>query len=132
MGLPADKELIFKGDYSFESGERAGKYFISLPHPPTAIMCANDSMAIGAMKVIRENGFKIPGDISIIGFDDILVASMVFPSLTTNAAPVETMAAKAVEILPSEIKGEHAGFRHEILEAPLMIRDSCTCFENII
>lgn len=124
--LKADKELVFKGDYSFESGERGGKYFASLPHPPTAIVCANDSMAIGAMKVIRESGLKIPEDISIIGFDDILVASMVFPSLTTNAAPIETMAAKAVEILLSEIKGEIAGFQHVILEAPLIIRDSCT------
>ncbi|MDP2401328.1 MAG: GntR family transcriptional regulator [Candidatus Cloacimonadaceae bacterium] len=126
FGVQPEKELLFKGDYSFESGERAGKYFASLPHPPTAIMCANDSMAIGAMKVIRESGLRIPQDISIIGFDDILVASMVFPSLTTNAAPIEEMAAKAVEILLAEIEGEHAGFLHVILEAKLVKRGSCT------
>lgn len=130
FGIKAERELVFKGDYSFESGERGGKYFVALKNPPTAIVCANDSMAIGAMKVIRESGLKIPDDISIIGFDDILVASMVFPPLTTNAAPVETMAARAVEILLAEIKGDYAGFQHIILEAPLVIRDSCTAAKS--
>lgn len=125
MGLPADKELLFKGDYSFESGERAGKYFLSLKQRPTAIMCANDSMAIGAMKVIRESGVRIPDDISIIGFDDIMVASMVFPTLTTNSAPIQGMAAKAVEILLAEIKGKHNAFMHVIFEAQLVKRHSC-------
>ncbi len=130
IGLRADKELLFKGDYSFESGELAAKYFLSLPQPPTAIMCSNDSMAIGAMKVIRESGYRIPADFSIIGFDDILVASRVFPALTTNIAPIEEMAAKAVEILLSEIAGKQAAFLHVILEAKLVKRDSCSAIKN--
>lgn len=129
-GLKADKELLFKGDYSFESGEQGGKYFLSLPQVPTAVICSNDSMAIGAMKVIRESGYKIPADISIIGFDDILVASRVFPSLTTNVAPIEEMAAKAVEILLSEVSGEQAAYLHVILEAKLAIRGSCSALRN--
>jgi DNA-binding LacI/PurR family transcriptional regulator len=125
-GIAIDSKLVFKGDYSYESGERAGKYFASLPSPPTAIMCANDSMAIGAMKVVQESGFKIPADISIIGFDDVLVASMVYPPLTTNAAPIEEMAKKAVEILLAEIGGRISVFQHVILEARLIKRASCT------
>lgn len=124
-GIPLDSTLVFKGDYSYESGERAGKYFSALPDIPTAIMFANDSMAIGAMKVLQEHGLKIPADISVIGFDDVLVASKVFPTLTTNAAPIEDMARQAVEILLSEINGSNCDFQHLILEARLIKRASC-------
>ncbi len=124
-GIPIEKNLVFKGDYSYESGEAAGKYFANLDTPPTAIICANDSMAIGTMKVIQEHGFKIPGDISIIGFDDVLVASKVFPALCTSAAPINEMATKAVEILLDEIKGNNSDYKHIILEAKLIKRASC-------
>jgi LacI family transcriptional regulator len=83
-------------------------------------------MAIGAMKVIQESGFRIPADISIIGFDDVLVASMVFPPLTTNAAPIEEMAKKAVDDPPREIQGGNSDFLHVILEATLVKRSSCS------
>lgn len=127
-----DKSLVFKGDYSYESGEKAGNYFTSLPHPPTAILCANDSMAIGAMRVIQEKGIKIPEEISIIGFDNVLVASKVYPALTTNAAPIPEMAQKAVEILISWINGDYLDFQHIILEAELIKRQSCSTAINSI
>lgn len=124
-GIPVDSVLIYKGNYSYESGEEAGKYFAALENPPTAIMFANDSMAIGAMKVIQEHGLKIPANISIIGFDDVLVASKVFPPLTTNAAPIDAMAQKAVEILLTEIRGGNCDFQHIVLETELIKRASC-------
>ncbi len=127
-GSPHDKSLIYRGDYSYESGEAAGDYFVSLPKPPTAIICANDSMAIGAMKVIQEKGLQIPNNISIIGFDDIEVASKVFPTLTTNAAPIGTMAEKAVSMLIDSINGNELDYEHKILPAQLIMRDSCTPF----
>jgi len=119
-----DKSLIYKGDYSYESGEKASKYFLSLPQPPTAIMCANDSMAIGAMKVIQENKFNIPNDVSVIGFDDIEVSARMFPALTTNAAPIEQIAQEAVNILISSINGTHLEYQHVILPAKLTLRGS--------
>lgn len=125
-GSPGDKTLIHKGDYSYESGELAGKYFLSLSKPPTAIVCANDSMAIGVMKAIQEKGCRIPDDISIIGFDDIEVASKVYPTLTTNAAPIENMAEKAIKLLIDSINGKELDYEHKILPAQLIIRDSCT------
>ena len=125
-GSPGDKTLIHKGDYSYESGELAGKYFLSLSKPPTAIVCANDSMAIGVMKAIQEKGRRIPDDISIIGFDDIEVASKVYPTLTTNAAPIENMAEKAIKLLIDSINGKELDYEHKILPAQLIIRDSCT------
>ncbi|MGC9361399.1 MAG: LacI family DNA-binding transcriptional regulator [Candidatus Syntrophosphaera sp.] len=124
-GLDIDEALIFSGDYSCESGEGGGKYLLSLADPPTAILCANDSMAIGACKVIQESGFRIPGDISIIGFDDILMASKVFPPLTTNAVPIGKLAKEAVEILIAEIDGGNMDYLHVVLKAPLVKRDSC-------
>jgi len=125
-GLEEDKTLIFKGDYSYESGEKGAEYFLALPKPPTAIICANDSMAIGAMKMIREKGLNIPEDISVIGFDDIEVASKVFPPLTTIAAPIKEIADKSVTMLLSAINGNDLDYQHVILPAHLIIRDSCS------
>jgi DNA-binding LacI/PurR family transcriptional regulator len=125
VGINEDKTLNFRGDYSFESGERAGKYFAKLTNHPSAIVCANDMMAIGLMKVLQENRIKIPEEISVIGFDDILLASKVFPTLTTNAAPIAEMARQAVEILLAAMRGEQTDYRHVILEAKLIKRDSC-------
>ncbi len=121
-----DKTLIFKGDYSYESGEKAARYFLDLDKLPTAIVCANDSMAIGVMKVIRENGYSIPTDISVVGFDDIEVSSRVFPALTTVYAPIEDMAKRSVNILLSAVKGHSQEYQHVILPPELVIRDSTT------
>jgi DNA-binding LacI/PurR family transcriptional regulator len=124
--IKEDKKLVYQGDYSYESGESGAEYFLSLKNPPTAILCANDSMAIGAMKKIREKGLSIPEDISVIGFDDIEVAARVFPPLTTNAAPIKDIAQKATELLISSIKGEEVEYKHIILPAKLIERDSCS------
>lgn len=125
QGVHEDKTLIFKGDYSYESGEKGGKYFASLSERPTAIICANDSMAIGAMKALRENNVSIPEQISIIGFDDIEVASRVFPPLTTSAAPITSLADKAIKMLLDSINGKDLDYEHKILPAKLIVRDSC-------
>ncbi len=123
--INSNKILIYKGDYSYESGETGAKYFLSLPEPPTAIVCANDTMAIGAMKVIQENGFNIPKDISVIGFDDIEVASRVFPPLTTIAAPIKEIANKSVKMLLSLINGNDLEYQHQFLPTNFIIRGSC-------
>jgi LacI family transcriptional regulator, repressor for deo operon, udp, cdd, tsx, nupC, and nupG len=125
LGIRIDKDLVFKGDFSYESGEIGAEEFLSLKNPPTAIVCANDSMAIGAMKVIQEKGLRIPDDISVIGFDDIKVSSRVFPSLTTLAAPVEEIASKTIDMLLSNIDGNDLEYKHIILPAKLIIRNSC-------
>jgi len=124
-GQEKDKKLIYRGDYSYESGSKAAEYFLSLDTPPSAIMFANDSMAIGAMKVIQERGLKIPEDISIIGFDDIDISSKIFPSLTTNSAPIEKMAKKSVDLITSAIEGHDIDFTHLIMPAKLVLRESC-------
>ena len=124
-GMDKDENLIYKGDYSYESGERGAEYLLSLSKLPTAIMCANDSMAIGAMKVVQAKGLAVPGDMSIIGFDDIEVALRVYPSLTTVAAPIEKIANKSVKMLVSAINGNNLDYQHKILPAKLITRNSC-------
>lgn len=124
--IELDSKLIYKGDYSYESGEKGAKQLLSIANPPSAIVCANDSMAIGAMKVIRESGFNIPEDISVVGFDDIDVSSRVFPSLTTIAVPINIMAEEAIKMLISLIKGNALEYKHKILPAQLVIRNTTT------
>jgi DNA-binding LacI/PurR family transcriptional regulator len=124
--IKEDKSLIFKGDYSFESGEKAATYFLKQKRLPTAIMCANDSMAIGAMKIVREAGLEIPKDMSIIGFDNIAVSSKVFPTLTTVGVPISEIAARSVEMVLSLINGENVDYQHAILPATLLNRNSCS------
>jgi len=129
-GMKEDVALTYKGDYSFESGEKAGKYFVNLAKRPSAIVCANDMMAIGLMKVMQENQIWIPDQISVIGFDDILLASKVFPPLTTNAAPIAEMAHQAINILIRAMQGENTDYHHVILEAKLIKRDSSKALVN--
>lgn len=122
--IELDKKLIYKGDYSYESGESGAKYFLSLTELPTAIICANDSMAIGAMKVIREKGLNIPADISVIGFDDIEVVARVYPALTTIAAPIQELAERSVALLLASINNIDNDYQHIILPTRLVIRNS--------
>ena len=72
----------------------------------TAIACYNDSMAAGAMSVLYDNDIKIPDDISIIGFDDLLIARYLHPKLTTIRYPLHTMAEQAAELALQLTKGE--------------------------
>ncbi len=78
-----NRELFISGDYSYESGYNAMQELLKLKEKPTAVFCFNDDMATGAIKATFENGLKIPGDISIIGFDDNEYSAYMMPALTT-------------------------------------------------
>ena len=125
-GLTPDGGLVYRGNYSYEAGLEGANYFLSLKQPPSAIICANDAMALGAMKQFNRQGQSIPNDISIIGFDDIEVASQIDPALTTVAAPVEEIARNAVETLKNLIENKPPQHQHIALKAQLIIRQSCT------
>ena len=124
-GLDEDMGLIYKGDYSFETGKRGADYFLSMKTPPTAIMCANDTMAIGSIKELNRRGLTVPDDISVMGFDDISVASHITPALTTVSAPVEDIAKQAIELLTAVLDGNEPEKRHLTLPCRLVLRDSC-------
>ncbi|MGI9341664.1 MAG: LacI family DNA-binding transcriptional regulator [Gammaproteobacteria bacterium] len=120
-----DEALVYRGDYSFDAGIQGAEYFLSLDASPTAVICANDSMALGATRRIQQDKLKVPADISVIGFDDIDIASQISPALTTVAAPVEQIARQSFDILTRLIEGDDVDNRHIALPAELVIRKTC-------
>jgi len=124
-GLKFNKKLVYQGNFSYESGLAGADYFLSLKKPPTAIMCANDSMAIAALGKIIQGGSNVPDDISIIGFDDIAVASQIHPPLTTISAPIAKIAELAVDMLISQVQNREIANKHIALPAKLSKRSTC-------
>ena len=128
--IALDKSLVFRGNYSYQSGIEGAEYFLTLDELPTTLICANDSMALGAIQRFSQEGLNIPEDISIIGFDNIEVASQIVPSLTTIASPIDEIAKHSFSILKALIEGKPIEQRHIALTAHLIKRDSCTTVKN--
>lgn len=123
-GLEFDRKIIRRGDNSFESGQECARRLLELSDPPTAIFAANDEMAAGVIKIAHEKGLDIPGDLSVAGFDDIPLASRIWPSLTTIHQPVEEMAERATAILLRKMRGEEIGEVGHTIESRIVVRDS--------
>lgn len=96
--LPCNDRLVTYGEPDESGGEQAMTELLGRGRNFTAIACYNDSMAAGAMGVLNDNGIDVPGDISLIGFDDILISRYVRPRLTTVRYPIVTMATQAAEL----------------------------------
>ncbi|ASA21014.1 catabolite control protein A [Paenibacillus donghaensis] len=105
-GIEYQEDLVRIGNYRYESGVEAMKYFLGLKHKPTAIFAATDEMAIGAIHSIQDEGLKVPDDFSIISVDNIRMASMVRPLLTTVAQPMYDLGAVAMRLLTKLMKKE--------------------------
>ncbi|WP_281944235.1 MULTISPECIES: catabolite control protein A [Paenibacillus] len=97
--IPVREELVRIGNYRYESGLEVTKYFLELDNRPTAIFAATDEMAIGAIHTLQDNGLKVPEDMSVISVDNIRMASMVRPLLTTVAQPMYDIGAVAMRLL---------------------------------
>ena len=123
--IALDPKYIFKGDYSRRSARTAGERFFALDDPPTAVFAASDDMALEAIAVIIERGLKIPGDISVIGFDDN-PASLYGPvALTTIKQPLFKMAEDAVRYLNAIVSGKKNTPAKILLIPELVTRESC-------
>lgn len=124
-GLQPDPALICQGDFQAETGYRGARDLMRLGDPPTAIFTANDMMAIGALRALRETHRRVPEDVSIVGFDDIFIARLLSPALTSVAQPVRRLGEVAVERLIARIEGR-AGDRpaEVILPTRLIPRES--------
>ncbi len=128
-GIPFDEQLVVPCTESYVSGEIAMAQLLNLNEPPTAVFAYNDVTAIGALRAIANAGLQVPRDISIVGFDDIPLASAVVPSLTTIAQPIAELATLAVEILISRLRGsETLPGKRIMLETRLIVRESCAPF----
>jgi len=98
-GLAFEEELGAQGYFTYQSGLEAGEKLLMLKNRPTAIFAGNDDMAAGVLAISHRFNLSIPNDLSIAGFDDSIVAQVVWPRLTTCRQPIKEMAAAAVSIL---------------------------------
>ena len=124
-GLTLDPAYIRRAAYTFESGVEAATELLALPQRPTAIFAGNDEMAIGVMKAARDAGLDVPRDLSIVGFDDLPMASRVWPNLTTVRLPIRDMGRMAAEKLTAGLRGlDPATLAQPEVDPSLVVRDS--------
>lgn len=116
--------VILEGDFSPLSGYQAIKNYPLAEKKIDGIFAANDQMAIGALNALKENGYKVPGDIRVIGFDNTFVASIVEPALTTINVPKYKMGQMAAEILVKQINHTDTPVQNIVLPVNLTVRKS--------
>lgn len=124
-GIPYRSEYVLDHDFTWEHGYNAARRLLDLPEPPTAIFAAADYTAIGAIKAIQERGLRVPGDVAVVGFDDIQMASMVHPALTTVRQDKEGLGREAGEALIRLIEEPDARPPVVTLPTELVVRESC-------
>ena len=95
--IPFDPSLVVEGDWSASAGFNGTTKLLQLERAPTAIFCQNDRMAIGCYEALKENGYTIPSDMSVVGYDDEEISRHLFPPLTTLILPHRAMGFWAVE-----------------------------------
>lgn len=137
-GIPCNDALIEIGDYTTETAAHCARKLLTLSDRPTAIFSSNDMAAMGVYQVAREMGLKIPGDLSVVGFDNLGFSALMTPALTTVDQFVEDTGTVAIEMVVKLVNGEALP---EYFSSPmnfirdgnlfkiptqLVIRDSCS------
>ncbi len=126
-GLKAEDMHVERGNFSFKSGTALSEVIINGPLKPTALICANDDMAVGASFTAHKLGLDIPRDLSIVGFDDTPVSEIVWPPLTTVHQPLRAMGTRAVELLFNLINGDRLAApeqKFELIPHRIILRES--------
>ncbi len=113
--IPYKPEIVARGEFDFTSGAAAAEQFLKLAEPPTAIFASNDDMAAGVLSVAHRMGIIIPEQLSVAGFDDTILAQVVWPPLTTIYQPVRALAETATELLLGKGGIEHRRLPHELI-----------------
>lgn len=123
-GLPVSYELYESANLSTDGGYEACKRLLARGTPFSAIFCANDEMAIGAMKALREAGLRVPEDVSLVGFDDIDLVEHLAPALTTVRVDKEVLGSIALKRLLSLMSSPDPISVSSVLDVEFVIRDS--------
>ncbi len=118
-------ELVVHGDGKPEGGYRAMGRLLSLPGRPSAVFCYNDMSALGALRSARARGLRVPDDVSLVGFDDLFIATYTEPPLTTVRQPKHAMGRLAMEILLKLLSGAQCETNLKV-EGELIVRESTT------
>ncbi|KQX25013.1 MULTISPECIES: LacI family DNA-binding transcriptional regulator [unclassified Sphingomonas] len=119
-----DRQLVVEGDFSIRSGYQAMLQLLALNPPPSAVVCANDEMAIGAQKAARELGLDMPEDLAVVGFDDIRFAQYAVPPLTTIAQPTIEIGETAMRLMIRVLTASVAPGERVVLPHELIVRES--------
>ena len=122
-GLPVDEALVGRGEFAVHDGRSEALRLLGLPEPPTAIVAGNDNQAFGVLQALGERGLRAPGDVSVVGFDDV-IAAWATPPLTTVRQPLAAMTAAGLRMLRMGADGSAAVPQHVELATGLVVRDS--------
>ncbi|RAK16882.1 LacI family transcriptional regulator [Anoxybacillus vitaminiphilus] len=123
-GLEYNEKLVICTDYSMEDGKRAALELLKSSQRPTAIFACFDALAVGVYQAAKELGLNIPNDLSVVGFDNTILATIVDPPLTTIAQPIDEMGRQVVDLLVRGIEEEKHTKQRVILPPELIIRNS--------
>jgi DNA-binding LacI/PurR family transcriptional regulator len=123
-GIAFDSALVAQGDGYAAGGKEAMRKLLALPAPPTAVFCYNDLTAMGAAQAIREAGLRVPDDISLVGFDDIELATYFHPPLTTVRQPAYELGLRATEMVLA-LLADAQDVPNVVLKGELVVRQSC-------
>ncbi len=124
-GVFLDPAWMQPGNFSSETGYEATLALLDLPEPPTAIFTGNDGQAIGVYKALHARGWRVPDDMSVVGFDDVPLAAIVNPALTTIHQPMKEMGSLATSMLLRLTVGDELESSHVELATSLVVRESC-------
>jgi len=124
-GITVSNDLVAPGMFSYDSGYAAAETLLKRDAPPTAIFASNDEMAAGVVACAQSLGLRVPADLSVMGFDDDFLSTIMSPAITTVRQPIEDMAASAVDLI-LEAKGKSAALEDKtvIFDYELIIRKS--------
>lgn len=122
QGLDHDPTLVIRSGFDPASGAAAGRKMLDRPDRPSAILCSSDDMAAGLIGEAHRMGLRLPGDLTVTGFDDTAVASRLWPPLTVIRQPVGDMAFRAVEQVLASLRSREVEDR--VLDYELVVRES--------
>jgi len=123
-GLVYAEELVAASDFSIESGRETAQAILRQAERPTAIFACNDLLAIGAMQAAKELGIRVPEELSVVGFDNTILASITDPPMTTVAQPIRAMGHQVVDLIVSEINETSTVKQRVVLLPELIVRQS--------
>lgn len=124
-GIESNPDLVFFSDFTRAGGRQAAAYFANMDSPPTAIFAGNDDTAIGCIAALKQQGLRVPDDISVAGFGNVNLVQYIDPPLTTVRVPLREMGERAMDTLLKLIKGESPE-KKQLVPTELVMRSSST------
>ncbi len=125
VAVPVTETLCVEGEYSQQGGYECMQRLLDHTPRPTAVFCVSDAQAAGALLALHRAGLTVPGDVSVIGYDDLPISRFTIPPLTTIHQPIYRMGERAADIVIDQIEGKNKEVLHVHLQADLVIRETC-------